>query len=54
MEQTMRRMDETLDSLASGVNGPRGKAKALSPRSKNLAKLYEEIKMKEDEAILPW
>ena len=50
----MRRMDETLDSLASGVNGPKGKEKALTPRSKNLVKMYEEIKMKEDEAILPW
>ena len=54
MELTMRRMDETLDSLASGVNGPKGKEKALTPRSKNLVKMYEEIKMKEDEAILPW
>ena len=50
----MRRMDQTLGSLASGMNGPKGKEKALTPRSKKLAQMYEEIKYKEDEAIAPW
>ena len=50
----MKRMDDTLDSLQSGTNGPKGKSKALTPRSKRMAEMYEEIKYKDDEEMLPW
>ena len=50
----MKRMDDTLDNLQSGVNGPKGREKVLTPRSKNLAKMYDQIKYKDDETILPW
>ena len=49
MEETMKRHDETLDSLQSGTNGPKGKVKALSPRSKRMAEEYEKIKYQDDE-----
>ena len=50
----MKRMDETLDSLPNGLNGPKGRERALTPRSKRLALMYEEIKYKEDDEMLPW
>ena len=50
----MKRVDDTLDSLQSGANGPKGKSKALTPRSKRMAEMYEEIKYQDDEQMLPW
>ena len=50
----MKRMDATLDSLADGSNGPKSRERVLTPRSKALAKKYEEVKFKYDEDILPW
>ena len=33
MEETMKRVDETVEGLAAGDKGPKGKIKALTPRS---------------------
>ena len=54
MEETMKRVDETVESLAAGENGAKGKARALTPRSKRLNEEYEKIKYQEDVSILPW
>lgn len=56
MEQTAKRMDTSLHSVEreAGVSGPKAQKRALTPRSKRLAEMYEEVKMKDDEEILPW
>ena len=54
MEETMKRVDETVESLAAGENGAKGKTRALTPRSKRLNEEYEKIKYQEDVSILPW
>lgn len=49
-------MDSSLNSFEGekGVSGPKAMQRALTPRSKRLAAMYEEVKMKDDEEILPW
>ena len=54
MEETMKRVDETVEGLAAGDKGPKGKIKALTPRSQRLNAEYEKIKYKDDVNILPW
>ena len=54
VEKDMKRIDDSMDSRKSGANGPTGLTRALTPRSKQLKDMYDSVKYKEDEEILPW